>query len=97
MNNKTIFRLGACLLAGTALFAQPASAGYTTTKYPIVLVHGVFGFNNFLGADYFYQIPSTLTAPYQQRSFPLTKRTRSGDFANGGRARNTVASSSVNG
>ena len=62
MNNKNLLRLGACLLAGSALIAQPASAGYTTTKYPIVLVHGVFGFNNFLGADYFYQIPSTLTA-----------------------------------
>ncbi|WP_018692219.1 lipase family alpha/beta hydrolase [Algicola sagamiensis] len=30
---------------------------YTQTKYPIVLVHGVFGFDSILGADYFYKIP----------------------------------------
>ncbi|HEX5277218.1 MAG TPA: alpha/beta fold hydrolase, partial [Fluviicoccus sp.] len=52
----------AVALAATAAFAPAANAGYTTTKYPIVLVHGIFGFKNFLGADYFYQVPSTITA-----------------------------------
>src|SRR6218665_2093125 len=27
------------------------------TKYPIVLVHGLLGFDNLLGVDYFYDIP----------------------------------------
>lgn len=35
-----------------------AQAGYTQTRYPIVLVHGLFGFDSFLGVDYFYGIPS---------------------------------------
>ena len=52
----------AAALAATAAFAPAANAGYTTTKYPIVLVHGIFGFKNFLGADYFYQVPGTITA-----------------------------------
>ncbi|WP_249383866.1 triacylglycerol lipase [Chitinivorax sp. B] len=36
------------------------AAGYTQTKYPILLVHGIFGFDNFLGADYFYKVPGEL-------------------------------------
>ncbi len=35
--------------------------GYTQTKYPIVLVHGLFGFDSLAGMDYFYGIPQTLT------------------------------------
>lgn len=58
----TLKLAGALTLAVASAFAPAAHAGYTTTKYPMVLVHGIFGFNNFLGADYFYQIPSTLTA-----------------------------------
>lgn len=43
-------------------FGATAQAGtYTATKYPIVLVHGLFGFDSILGIDYFYQIPSALT------------------------------------
>jgi triacylglycerol lipase len=30
------------------------------TKYPIVLVHGLLGFDNLLGVDYFYDIPGKL-------------------------------------
>ena len=30
------------------------------TKYPIVLVHGLLGFDNLLGVDYFYDIPGQL-------------------------------------
>ncbi|WP_152548137.1 esterase/lipase family protein [Photobacterium galatheae] len=34
--------------------------GYTETKYPIVLVHGLFGFDSIAGIDYFYGIPHAL-------------------------------------
>ena len=42
--------------------AQPAStpANYAQTQYPIVLVHGIFGFDQIFGVDYFYQVPSAL-------------------------------------
>jgi len=49
--------LAACLL----LFGGTAHAQtYAQTRYPIVLVHGIFGFDSFLGLDYFYGIPSAL-------------------------------------
>lgn len=35
-------------------------ATYTKTKYPIVLIHGVLGFDSLLGMDYFYGIPAEL-------------------------------------
>lgn len=40
---------------------QSHSKGYTETKYPIVMVHGIFGFDDVLGVDYFYRIPNELT------------------------------------
>ena len=46
-----------------AILAAPAPSwalGYTQTKYPIVLVHGLFGFNNIGPVEYFYGIPSSL-------------------------------------
>lgn len=43
-------------------FGATAQAGtYTQTKYPIVLVHGLFGFDSILGVDYFFNVPSALT------------------------------------
>ncbi len=54
-----------CLLM--LLFALPSHAwwwnnNYTKTKYPIVLVHGLFGFDQAFGVyNYFYRIPSELT------------------------------------
>lgn len=39
----------------------PASAP-TQTRHPIVLVHGLFGFKQVLGLDYFYGIPQALRA-----------------------------------
>lgn len=52
------FALAACtLLLGAQ--AQAAS-DYTKTRYPIVLVHGLFGFDSLFGLDYFYGIPSAL-------------------------------------
>lgn len=35
--------------------------GYTETKYPIVLVHGLFGFDSLAGIDYFYGITQALS------------------------------------
>ncbi len=44
-----------------AAILVPAQAGtYTQTKYPIVLVHGLFGFDNIGPVEYFYGIPSAL-------------------------------------
>lgn len=60
-------RLARCLAflaAASALLIGAnahANSGYTQTRYPIVLVHGLFGFDSFLGIDYFYGIPSALT------------------------------------
>ncbi|KMN81449.1 triacylglycerol lipase [Chromobacterium alkanivorans] len=48
--------LGLCL----PLSAAYAAGGYTQTRYPIVLVHGLFGFGQLLGVDYFYQVPAAL-------------------------------------
>ena len=36
--------------------------GFTKTRYPIVLAHGLFGFSSVAGVDYFYGIPSALRA-----------------------------------
>lgn len=36
--------------------------GYTETRYPIVLAHGLFGFDDIYGYDYFFQIPEALRA-----------------------------------
>ncbi|MFT4240967.1 MAG: triacylglycerol lipase [Acidovorax sp.] len=51
------------LAATAALLLLGASAhasSYTQTRYPIVLVHGLFGFDSALGLDYFYGIPDAL-------------------------------------
>ena len=51
-----------------AITALPASAtGYTQTRYPIVLVHGLFGFDSLGPLEYFYGIPGARTAA---RRFP---------------------------
>ena len=54
--------VGFALAIGLSLLGATAQAqtGYTQTRYPIVLVHGLFGFDSFLGVDYFYGIPSAL-------------------------------------
>ncbi|WP_439862203.1 triacylglycerol lipase [Pseudomonas sp. MBLB4136] len=62
-NNKTLLAL--CLGAGLLASAQThagwfGSSGYTQTKYPIVLAHGMLGFDSILGVDYWYGIPSAL-------------------------------------
>ncbi|MES2259257.1 MAG: triacylglycerol lipase [Pseudomonadota bacterium] len=52
--------LSLLLIAVTALPAQSWAAGYTQTKYPVVLVHGLFGFDSVGPVDYFYGIASGL-------------------------------------
>ena len=47
-----------CLLF---IFSNSANAGYTQTKYPIVLAHGLMGFDDVLGVDYFYRVPASLS------------------------------------
>lgn len=47
----------ACLVAS---FSVAASSQYTATKYPIVLTHGILGFDEILGVDYWYKVPQTL-------------------------------------
>ncbi len=37
-----------------------AQGNYAETRYPIVLVHGLFGFDSLFGLDYFYGIPDNL-------------------------------------
>jgi len=56
---KTLLKTLVLLLA--AITALPSwAAGYTQTKYPIVLVHGLFGFDSIGPVDYFYGIANGL-------------------------------------
>jgi len=56
---KTVCAITA--VAAATLAAPAAHAGTTAkTKYPIVLVHGFIGFDNVLGIQYFYTIPTKL-------------------------------------
>lgn len=48
------------VLALLPLQIAHAQSNFTQTRYPIVLVHGLFGFDSALGVDYFYGIPSAL-------------------------------------
>lgn len=51
----------ATAVATAALTAPIAEAGYTETKYPIVLVHGIAGFDSVAGiVGYFHTIPYNL-------------------------------------
>jgi triacylglycerol lipase len=53
--------LGAVVTAwGLAVSAHAAAPLPTSTQYPIVLVHGLMGWDTILGLDYWYQIPQAL-------------------------------------
>ncbi|MFZ6771130.1 lipase family alpha/beta hydrolase [Undibacterium sp. SXout7W] len=59
--NKTILKkIAAFLIAAMMLPSSSWATGYTETKYPLVLVHGLFGFDNIGPVDYWYGIPSNL-------------------------------------
>lgn len=62
MKKNWITWLATCVLALAAWPLSASAAGYTQTKYPIVLVHGLFGFDNLGPVDYWYGIPSALRA-----------------------------------
>ncbi|NMM37595.1 MAG: triacylglycerol lipase [Glaciimonas sp.] len=58
---KQLFKvLGAVLFVLSIAPASSYAAGYTETRYPIVLVHGLFGFDNIGPVEYWYRIPSAL-------------------------------------
>ena len=62
-NNKTLLAL--CLgssiaISGLVQAGVSGSSGYTQTRYPIVLAHGMLGFDSILGVDYWYGIPQAL-------------------------------------
>lgn len=66
MAGKTLTALAAvsltsmlCVSQAQAMSNTP-STGYTETKYPIVLAHGLYGFDKLLGVDYWYKIPEAL-------------------------------------
>ncbi|MBD3584748.1 triacylglycerol lipase [Salinimonas sp. HHU 13199] len=51
------------LITSLMLPAMNAQAStYAKTQYPIVLVHGLFGFDDVLWVDYFYKIPYKLSS-----------------------------------
>ncbi|HYD60954.1 MAG TPA: triacylglycerol lipase [Noviherbaspirillum sp.] len=59
--NRLIGKCFALILGVLALLpATSWASGYTQTRYPIVLVHGLFGFDNIGPVDYWYGIPSAL-------------------------------------
>lgn len=59
---RALLRRLLCTATAGLLLAGGAQAqdGYTQTRYPIVLVHGLFGFDTTLGLEYFYGIPAAL-------------------------------------
>ena len=60
---NTWMRLVAVVLAACSLIPVSSfAAGYTQTRYPIVLVHGLLGFDNIGPVEYFYGIPGSLRA-----------------------------------
>lgn len=58
--NRWIYTLTILLLSLSSSFNATASTSSSATKYPIVLVHGLLGFDDIWGIDYFYRIPQTL-------------------------------------
>lgn len=59
---KKPFFLVILLTLLVAPLSQVTAGTYAKTKYPIVLVHGLFGFDDVLWVDYFYKIPYRLSA-----------------------------------
>ena len=58
MKKRILMCLSLLLLA--CLTPPSWAAGYTQTRYPIVLVHGLFGFDSLGPVDYFYDIAPAL-------------------------------------
>ncbi|WP_211452860.1 esterase/lipase family protein [Collimonas antrihumi] len=62
MKKQFLQWLGAALVAIAILPAPAWATGYTQTRYPIILVHGLFGFDKIGPVEYFYGIPEALRA-----------------------------------
>ncbi len=62
MKHALLKCLAASAIAASLLPATTFAAGYTQTKYPVVLVHGLFGFDKIGPVEYFYGIPSALAS-----------------------------------
>jgi triacylglycerol lipase len=62
MKKQLLKCLGATLIAAAVLPATSFAVGHTETKYPIMLVHGLLGFDNIGPVEYFYGIPGDLRA-----------------------------------
>lgn len=60
MKNRFWTCIAALLITVLAAPAPSWALGYTQTHYPIVLVHGLLGFDNIGPVEYFYGIPSAL-------------------------------------
>jgi len=65
MSKKTRLSVACGLVAALGVSTQAhafwfSSSQYTQTKYPIVLTHGMLGFDSLLGIDYWYGIPAAL-------------------------------------
>ena len=61
---RRTLRTAALALGATAVLLGGVAHAQSTvgkTRYPIVLVHGLLGFDTLFGVDYFYGIPSALT------------------------------------
>ncbi|MYM73636.1 alpha/beta fold hydrolase [Duganella sp. FT134W] len=60
MRHRILHCLTVCLMLFAAVPSPASAAGYTQTHYPIVLVHGLFGFDRVGPVDYFYGIAPAL-------------------------------------
>ncbi|PKM28922.1 MAG: lipase [Gammaproteobacteria bacterium HGW-Gammaproteobacteria-11] len=63
MKGKLSLAIGLAATLGMSSQANAfwfGSSNYTKTQYPIVLAHGMLGFDNILGINYWYGIPSAL-------------------------------------
>ena len=61
---RCTLRTAVLALGATAVLLGGVAHAQSTvgkTRYPIVLVHGLLGFDSLFGVDYFYGIPSALT------------------------------------
>jgi triacylglycerol lipase len=60
--SRTLVLVCATLVMTLSAGVAQAASTYAKTRYPVVLVHGMSGFDSIVGVDYFYQIPADLRA-----------------------------------